>query len=164
MDFELDRRIFRRFFRRRVSAHVSSSSTSDSSSDSEGMMPLTNGDLNSRPERTARLAKSTAMKRMRFFFFLKRKIRISTRFFFSFRCVPTNLDILSVYGGAKKPSARTSTNAGSGVGALNLELNSKSRRPNNGPVSLADAESIEIDRTVRSEHFLLTKTRKYIVF
>jgi len=113
---------------RRVSAHVSSSSTSDSSSDSEGMMPLTNGDLNSRPERTARLAKSTAMKRM--------------------RCVPTNLDILSVYSGAKKPSARTSTNAGSGVGALNLELNSKSRRPNNGPVSLADAESIEIDRTI----------------
>ena len=52
--------------RRRVSAHVSSSSTSDSSSESESMLPLTNGDLDSRPERTARLAKSTAMKRMRF--------------------------------------------------------------------------------------------------
>ena len=51
--------------RRRVSAHVSSSSTSDSSSDSEAMMPMTNGELNSRPERTARLAKSTALKRMR---------------------------------------------------------------------------------------------------
>ena len=51
--------------RRRVSAHVSSSSTSDSSSESESMLPLTNGDLDSRPERTARLAKSTAMKRMR---------------------------------------------------------------------------------------------------
>ncbi len=55
-------------FRRRISAHVSSSSTSDSSSDSEDMGPLTNGDPNSRPQRTARLAKSTALKRMRFIF------------------------------------------------------------------------------------------------
>ena len=39
--------------------------------------------------------------------------------------------------------------AGSGIGALNLDLNSKSRRGNNAAVSLADAESIEIDRTVR---------------
>ncbi len=53
-------------FRRRVSAHASSSSTSDSSSDSDAMGPLTNGDLDSRPQRTARLAKSTALKRMRF--------------------------------------------------------------------------------------------------
>ncbi len=52
-------------FRRRVSAHASSSSTSDSSSDSDAMGPLTNGDLDSRPQRTARLAKSTALKRMR---------------------------------------------------------------------------------------------------
>ncbi|CAF3345702.1 unnamed protein product [Rotaria sp. Silwood1] len=114
---------------RRVSAHVSTSSTSDSSSDSEAMGPLTNGDLDSRPERTARLAKSTALKRM--------------------RCLPTNLDLLSVYASSKKPSTRTSSNgAGSGVGALNLDLNSKSRRANNNAVSLADAESIEIDRTI----------------
>ncbi|CAF1252696.1 unnamed protein product [Adineta steineri] len=114
---------------RRVSAHVSSSSTSDSSSDSETMGPLTNGDLDSRPQRTARLAKSTAMKRM--------------------RCLPTNLDILGVYTSSKKPGTRTSSNgAGSGVGALNLDLNSKSRRGNNAAVSLADAESIEIDRTI----------------
>ncbi|CAF4186647.1 unnamed protein product, partial [Rotaria magnacalcarata] len=73
---------------RRVSAHASSSSTSDSSSDSEGIGPLTNGDLDSRPERTARLAKSTALKRM--------------------RCLPTNLDILGVYTNSKKPSTRTS--------------------------------------------------------
>ena len=52
-------------FRRRVSAHVSSSSTSDSSSDSEGIGPLANGDLDSRPQGTARLAKSTALKRIR---------------------------------------------------------------------------------------------------
>ncbi|CAF2807271.1 unnamed protein product [Rotaria sp. Silwood2] len=115
--------------RRRVSAHVSTSSTSDSSSDSETMGPLTNGDLNSRPERTARLAKSTALKRM--------------------RCLPTNLDLLGVYTSSKKPSTRTSSNgAGSGIGALNLDLNSKSRRANNNAVSLADAESIEIDRTI----------------
>ncbi|CAF0758690.1 unnamed protein product [Rotaria sordida] len=115
--------------RRRVSAHASSSSTSDSSSDSEAMGPLTNGDLDSRPERTARLAKSTALKRM--------------------RCLPTNLDLLSVYTNSKKPSTRTSSNgAGSGIGALNLDLNSKSRRTNNNAVSLADAESIEIDRTI----------------
>jgi len=56
-------------FRRRVSAHVSSSSTSDSSSDSDDMGPLTNGDLDSRPQRTARLAKSTALKRMRLIFY-----------------------------------------------------------------------------------------------
>ena len=55
-------------FRRRVSAHVSSSSTSDSSSDSDDIGPLTNGDLDSRPQRTARLAKSTALKRMRLIF------------------------------------------------------------------------------------------------
>ena len=64
------------------------------------------------------------------------------------RCLSTNLDLLGVYSGAKKPSARQTTNsADSGIGALNLELNSKSRRANNVPVSLADAESIEIDRT-----------------
>ncbi|CAF4457951.1 unnamed protein product [Rotaria socialis] len=117
------------FFRRRVSAHASSSSTSDSSSDSEGIGPLTNGDLDSRPERTARLAKSTALKRM--------------------RCLPTNLDILGVYTNSKKPSTRTSNGgAGSGIGALNIDLNSKGRRTNNNAVSLADAESIEIDRTI----------------
>jgi hypothetical protein len=67
------------------------------------------------------------------------------------RCLPTNLDLLSVYTSSKKPSTRTSSTggAGSGIGALNLDLNSKSRRANNAPVSLADAESIEIDRTVR---------------
>ena len=67
-----------------------------------------------------------------------------------FRCLPTNLDLLSVYTSSKKPSARAPSNgAGSGIGALNLELNSKSRRANNNAaVSLADAESIEIDRTV----------------
>ncbi len=66
-----------------------------------------------------------------------------------FRCLPTNLDLLSVYTSSKKPSTRTQSNgAGSGIGALNLDLNSKSRRANNAPVSLADAESIEIDRTV----------------
>lgn len=54
------------FLSRRVSAHVSSSSTSDSSSDSEDIGPLTNGDMDSRPQRTARLAKSTALKRMRY--------------------------------------------------------------------------------------------------
>lgn len=52
-------------FSRRVSAHVSSSSTSDSSSDSEDIGPLINGDLDSRPQRTARLAKNNALKRMR---------------------------------------------------------------------------------------------------
>jgi hypothetical protein len=57
-------------FSRRISAHASSSSTSDSSSDSEGMGPLTNGDLDSRPQRTARLAKSTALKRMRLILFI----------------------------------------------------------------------------------------------
>ncbi|UJR16075.1 hypothetical protein I4U23_002988 [Adineta vaga] len=114
---------------RRVSAHASSSSTSDSSSDSEGMGPLTNGDLDSRPQRTARLAKSTALKRM--------------------RCLPTNLDLLSVYTSSKKPNTRTPSNgAGSGIGALNLDSNSKSRRANNAAVSLADAESIEIDRSI----------------
>ena len=71
-------------------------------------------------------------------------------FFLLFRCLPTNLDLLGVYTSSKKPNARTtSTGAGSGIGALNLDFNSKSRRANNAPVSLADAESIEIDRTVR---------------
>ena len=140
-------------FRRRVSAHVFSSSTSDSSSDSEAMMPMTNGELNSRPERTARLAKSTALKRMRY----DRWSNHISSTLFSSRCVPTNLDLLSAYTGAKKPSVRASTNAGSGVGALNLELNSKSRRANNVPVSLADAESIEIDRTVCVHHHSETK-------
>ena len=109
------------------------------------MLPLTNGDLDSRPERTARLAKSTALKRMRFALpFLQ-----SSSWFLLSRCLPTNLDLLGVYSGVKKPSARQTTNsAGSGIGALNLELNSKIRRANNVPVSLADAESIEIDRTV----------------
>ncbi len=67
------------------------------------------------------------------------------------RCLPTNLDLLGVYTSSKKPNTRTSSNggAGSGIGALNLDLNSKSRRANNAAVSLADAESIEIDRTVR---------------
>jgi hypothetical protein len=66
------------------------------------------------------------------------------------RCLPTNLDLLGVYASSsKKPNARSTSNiAGSGIGALNLDLNSKSRRANNAPVSLADAESIEIDRTV----------------
>jgi hypothetical protein len=34
------------------------------------MRPLTNGDLDSRPQRTARLAKSTALKRMRLILFI----------------------------------------------------------------------------------------------
>jgi hypothetical protein len=73
-----------------------------------------------------------------------------------FRCLPTNLDLLSVYTSSKKPSTRTPSNgAGSGIGALNLDLNSKSRRANNAAVSLADAESIEIDRTVRIYLFQL---------
>ena len=135
-------------YRRRVSAHVSSSSTSDSSSDSDDTGPLTNGDLDVRPERTARLAKSTAMKRMRFV-----SVSTFTSPIFTLvlsRCLPTNLDLLGVYTGAKKPSARaTSSGAGSGVGALNLDSNSKCRRANNAAVSLADAQSIEIDRTVR---------------
>ena len=62
--------VFFFFVSRRVSAHASSSSTSDSSSDSEGIGPLTNGDMDSRPQRTARLAKSTALKRMRYFTFI----------------------------------------------------------------------------------------------
>ncbi len=79
-----------------------------------------------------------------------------------FRCLPTNLDLLSVYTSSKKPSTRTSSNgAGSGIGALNLDSNSKSRRANNGVVSLADAESIEIDRTVKN--FIL-KRKSYFLF
>ena len=115
------------------------------------MLPLTNGDLESRPERTARLAKSTALKRMRYEFVLHQNFNKCYSIDddpFS-RCLPTNLDLLSVYTGAKKPSARPTPNgAGSGIGALNLDSNSKSRRANNAAVSLADAESIEIDRTV----------------
>lgn len=74
----------------------------------------------------------------------------------SFRCLPTNLDLLSVYTSAKKPSTRTQGNsAGSGIGALNLDINSKSRRANNAAVSLADAQSIEIDRSVSIKSFYL---------
>ena len=71
------------------------------------MGPLTNGDLDSRPQRTARLAKSTALKRMRL-------IIISFYLLFSlfFRCLPTNLDLLSVYTSSKKPNTRTSSNGG----------------------------------------------------
>jgi hypothetical protein len=57
--------------------------------------------------------------------------------------------ILGVYTSVKKPNFRSTTNTvGSGIGTLNLALNSKCRRANNAPVSLADAESIEIDRMV----------------
>lgn len=44
------------------------------------MMPLTNGDPNSRPERTARLAKSTALKRMRFVVILNENFVIQRSF------------------------------------------------------------------------------------
>lgn len=68
-------------FSRRVSAHASSSSTSDSSSDSDDIGPLTNGDLDSRPQRTARLAKNNALKRMRLDFFGTNWKRFDVGFF-----------------------------------------------------------------------------------
>ncbi|CAF0916368.1 unnamed protein product, partial [Didymodactylos carnosus] len=111
----MSRRLSRR--RRRVSAHGSSSDDSSSTTDSE-TGPITAGDLTCRPEQRMRKAKSTAINRM--------------------KCLPTNIDLLSVL---------TSSTKNRNIGGTGNNIGDR-HASRTGGASLADVEAMEIDRSI----------------